>query len=346
MKTIVLTGGGTAGHVIPHFAVLNKVKKHFDNVYYIGSDGGIEEKLVKERNIEYFSIKPEKFRRQLTLKNLTLPIKTIKSVNDAAKILKRIKPDVVFSKGGYVGLPVTVAAKLLKIPVIIHESDLTMGLANKIAAKFSDVTLTSFDKTTNSVKNGVFAGAIIREELFSVSKTQALKYYNFSGKKPILLITGGSSGASFLNNLTVETLPKLLNDFDVLHITGKGNSTKIRRDGYVETEFTDMKYALAVCDFCVSRAGSNTAFELILKKIPTLFIPLPKKSSRGDQIENAEYFKSKGLARVLLQEDANCKNFYNEITLLTGASTEIKQNLTTFNYPIGNTAVTDVLKKY
>lgn len=346
MKTIVLTGGGTAGHCTPHFAVIPYLYKHFDKIYYIASEGGIEENLVKDKNISVFLIHPTKLRRTLTVKNLGIPFKMLSSISEAEKILKQLKPKVVFSKGGYVGLPVTIAAKRLNIPVVIHESDLSVGLANKIASRFATTTLTSFKETALTVKNGMFVGTPIRSELFEINRRNGLEYYGFSGKKPVLLITGGSSGAKFLNEITLECLNKLLKTFDVLHVTGKNNLSGISASGYVETEFTDMKYAYACADLCVSRAGSNTAFEIIIKNIPVLFIPLPKTQSRGDQIDNAEYFLKRNLAHVLYQENAYANTFYNEIMRLYQNSNEIRNAQKHFNYPLANKKIADILNKY
>jgi UDP-N-acetylglucosamine--N-acetylmuramyl-(pentapeptide) pyrophosphoryl-undecaprenol N-acetylglucosamine transferase len=221
MRTIVLTGGGTIGHSAPHFAIIPYL--NFDKIYYIGSKTGIEKNFVLSKGLDYFDIEPCKLKRSLSFSNLKIPFTFKKSVNDARDILKKLNPSVVFSKGGYVGLPVTVASKKLDIPVIIHESDLTLGLANKIASKFATKTLTSFEKTAYSVKNGEYVGSPIREELFSKSKTEALNYYNISSDKPVLLVTGGSSGARAINKLVLSALPKLIKYFTVLHVVGKGN---------------------------------------------------------------------------------------------------------------------------
>ncbi len=345
MKSIVLTGGGTAGHTTPHFALIENLKKHFDNIYYIGSQKGIEYNLVKEQGIPFYTINPAKLKRKFCLDNFAIPFKTLKSISDAKKILTTLKPSVVFSKGGFVGLPVTIASKQLKIPVVIHESDLSLGLANRIASSFSNYTLTSFEKTAYSAKNGVFVGSIMRRELFSISYKDGLNYYGFSGNKPILLVTGGSMGAKFLNDSVLKILPKLLKIFDVLHIVGKGNLNGLELSGYKQVEFTQMKYAYAVCSLCVSRAGANTAFELIIKNVPTLFIPLPKGASRGDQIDNANYFLSKGLAYVLYQEDANETTLYNKIIQLYKNSEDIKKAQQNFNYPIANDKICEILKE-
>ncbi len=342
MKTIILTGGGTAGHCTPHFALLEKLKTHFDNIYYIGSENGIEKELVKQKNIPYYSIPTVKFKRNLTLKNLKIPFLLNKSVKCAQKLLEELKPDVVFSKGGFVGLPVTLASHKLNIPVIIHESDRSLGLANKIASKFSKLTLTTFP---TSIKNSKCLGAIVREELFYKSRESSLKHYGISGNKPILLITGGSTGAKVINEQVRLNLDKLLEVFDVLHIVGKGNLSSVNKKGYYQVEFTDMAYAYNASDIAISRAGSNTAFELISLKIPTLFIPISKKVSRGDQIENARYFHNQGLSHILYEEDLSEK-FFDSVIKLYKMRNVLISNMKLSKITIANDKIVDVLIKY
>lgn len=345
MKTIVLTGGGTAGHCAPHYALLPYLKKSFDKIYYIGSSG-IEKTMAINNGLSFYEINPTKLKRGLYLDNLLIPFKTVKSVNECVKILKTLKPNVVFSKGGFVGLPVTVASKKLKIPVIIHESDYSLGLANKLAMPYAEKLLTTFEKTAYRAKNSLFVGAIIREELLNFNKQTALKYYGFSGNKPIILITGGSMGAKKLNELTIRILPKLLKDFNVLHLVGKNNLTNANFNGYKQLEFTDMKYAYAVSDLCISRAGSNTAFEIIFNKLPALFMPLPKTESRGDQLENAKFFNEKNLASILYQEDATPNVFYDKIISLYNNRNYYINNLNLYSYPLANQKIIEILNKY
>ena len=344
MKSIVLTGGGTIGHTAPHFAIIPKL--NFNKIYYIGSKGGIEESYVTERGLEFYGINPVKLHRRMTLKNLQIPFKFIKSVCESKSILSKLKPSVVFSKGGFVALPVTIAAKQLNIPVIIHESDLSIGLANKIASKFSDKTLTTFDKTATEIKNGKYVGALIREELLSSDKNSAFLKYGIKTNKPILLITGGSSGAKAINQVVLSSLECLTKNFFVFHIVGKNNLTYKKINNYYETEFTDMKFAYKIADVVISRAGSNTAFELALMKLPTLFIPLPKTSSRGDQIENANYFKQLNLADVLLQENLTSQVLCEKINLLYKNKELYLNSLKNVNLKIANQEVAEILNKY
>ncbi len=304
MSTIILTGGGTAGHCTPNLALYPYLKNEFDKIIYIGSENGIEKNIISKTDIPYYSVNCAKFNRNKKLKNFTMPFKVISGVIEAGKIIDKVKPDVVFSKGGYVSLPTVIAASLRKIPVITHESDFSLGLANKISSKYSKKVLTSFPETAKTVKNGEFVGPPIRSSLFNVSRQEALDFFGFTGKKPILLITGGSQGAKTINITVKKALNNLLPKFDIIHICGKDNLSNERSDkGYYQTEYLDkMEYALSVASVCVSRSGSNTLFELMCLKIPCVLIPLPPGASRGDQVQNANYFQKKGLANVLQQD--------------------------------------------
>ena len=343
MKNIVLTGGGTLGHCTPHFAVLPYIKNHFDNIYYIGSKNGIEKDLVLKNNLPFYEIETTKLDRSKILKNFSVPFNLIKSISQAKEILKSLAPSVVFSKGGFVGLPVTIASKLLKIPVIVHESDLTIGLANKIASRFADKTLFSFDKDFK-IKNQMVVGPPINDNLFKTTKKQALDYYNIRTNKPILLVMGGSLGASVINQYIRNNLDFLTKRFTILHVTGKGNLCDIKNCDYIQKEFTSMQYAYALCDMAVSRAGSNSMFELISLKKPTIFIPLPKGVSRGDQIDNANYFTSKNLCKTLMQENINLLS--NEIISLYNNRNFYLNNLRNNPINIGNKKIASLLNKY
>lgn len=304
MATLILTGGGTAGHCTPNLALLPYLKNDFDKIYYIGSKYGIEKQIIENTDLEYFSINCAKLDRVKKLKNFSIPLKVFSGIVQAGKILDKIKPDVVFSKGGYVSVPTVIAAAKRKIPVISHESDYTIGLANKISTKLSKKVLTSFPDTAKSIKNGEYVGSPLRKSLFNVSKKEALSLFGFSGNKPILLITGGSQGAKTINTAVRNALEQLLPKYDVIHICGKNNLTEQKTPkGYFQTEYMNkIENAFAVSSVCVSRAGSNTLFELMSLKIPTVLIPLPKSASRGDQLLNANYFQKLGLVSVLPQE--------------------------------------------
>ena len=329
MATIILTGGGTAGHCIPHLALLPYLKNDFDNVYYIGSEKGLEKNIIENANIPYFSVPCVKLIRSFNLKNLSIPFILIKGIKRAGKILDKLKPNVIFSKGGYVALPTVIAAKKRGIPVISHESDYTMGLANKFLSKYSKKVLTSFPETAKQVKNGQFSGSPIRLKINNADKKEAYSYFGFGGDKPVLLVTGGSLGAQKINATLREALNDLVKFYDVLHICGKGNlDEQIKIKGYFQTEFiTDMSKAFSICSVCVTRAGSNTLFELLSLNVPSVLIPLPKGVSRGDQVENATYFQKLGLVSVLPQEALTKESLIFSVNSTYQGRNVIKQNL-------------------
>ncbi|MBE5746023.1 MAG: undecaprenyldiphospho-muramoylpentapeptide beta-N-acetylglucosaminyltransferase [Clostridiales bacterium] len=303
MKKIVFTGGGTAGHVIPNLAIIDELKNKAQ-IFYIGSNG-IEKNIIKDNNIKFYEITSTKLRRTISLKNFLIPFKLLKAFKQSKKILKELKPDVVFSKGGYVALPVVLAAKKLKIPVICHESDYTMGLANKLCKNKCTYVCTSFENTSKSLKNGVFTGSPLRKELFLGKKENAKKLFKNYQEKPTILIVGGSLGSKIINENIIKILPKLSN-FNIIHLVGKNNLTNTKFDNYVELEFSNnIADLFSLSDLVISRAGSNAIFEILALNKPNILIPLSKKASRGDQIINANYFKEKGYSKVILEEDLN-----------------------------------------
>ena len=318
MSVIVLTGGGTAGHCTPNIALIPYLKKDFDEIYYIGGENGMEKRLAEKAGLKYYSVPSAKLERKLTFKNLSIPFKVLQGVSAAKKILGKLSPDVVFSKGGYVALPVVIAAAKLKIPVVSHESDLSLGLANKIAARYSRVVLTSFKKTAENLKNGKYVGTPVRRELFGLSgKAEILGKYGLSAEKKTLLATGGSQGAAKINSLVRTSLPRLLKKYNVILLCGKGKKSGEKAENFVEIEFSDdVGELMRAADVCVSRAGANTLFELIALGVPTLAVPLPKGNSRGDQIENAEYLAGKGFIEILREEDATEEEFLKKIEKL------------------------------
>ncbi len=314
MATIILTGGGTAGHCTPNLALLPYLKKHFSNIYYIGSKNGIEKEIIQKAGIEYYSISTAKFNRKSFKKNIKTPFKIISGIINAKKIIKKLKPDVIFSKGGYVSVPTVIAGHLKKIPIISHESDYTLGLANKITAKYCTKVLTSFPETAKSLKNGIFVGPPLRNDLFNKEITDKTEF-GFYDDKPILLVTGGSQGSKIINQTLKQALAELTKTYNVIHICGKGNlDSSLKLNGYFQTEFmNNIKKAFSVASVCISRCGSNTSFELIALKIPCVFIPLPKGVSRGDQMLNAEYFSKLGLSYTLHQNQLNKNSLIEKI---------------------------------
>ena len=304
MSTIVFTGGGTAGHVMPNLALLPYIEDKFDKIVYIGSEGGMEESIVKRTKLRYYPVKTAKLQRKFTLKNLKIPSEVVKGYRQAKKILNELKPDLVFSKGGYVAVPVAFAARSLKIPVVTHESDLSAGLANKLIAPRADKVLTAFPETAGQFANGEYAGLPLSDDLFDTDKKTALARYGFDGKKPVLLVLGGSQGSRAINACLKDCLGDLLPKFDILHLYGRKNSPAANREGYRGLEFeSEMRYAYAAADVAVSRAGAGTLFELLSLKIPSVVVPLSKGASRGDQIQNAEYFYAQGALTLVYEQN-------------------------------------------
>ncbi len=328
MASIVLTGGGTAGHCTPNLALLPYLKNDFENIYYIGSKNGIEKEIIEKENIPYFGVKCAKLNRAITLKNLKIPFEVTSGIIQAGKILDKLKPDVIFSKGGYVAIPTVIAAKQRKIPVIAHESDFTIGLANKISAKFCKKILTSFQETAKTIKNGEFVGSPIRIKINTTLSKDDFRKFGFAGEKPVLLVTGGSTGAKYLNDVLRQALPNLTPKFDVLHICGKHNLDKrINCTGYYQVEYMhDIEKAFSIADVCISRAGSNAVFELLSLKKPCVLVPLPKGISRGDQILNAKYFQKLGLVSVLEQDCLTDQSLIYNVNAVYANRFNIKKN--------------------
>ena len=300
MKRILFCGGGSAGHVVPNLALMNELR-YTHRISYMGT-GGIEHTLVGKAGFPFFLVECPKLRRAFTPENLKIPFKLKRAEKEALAILKKEKPDLVFSKGGFASYPAVWAAHKLKIPVITHESDLSPGLCTKLIAKKCRYVLTSFPETAKKFRNGKCAGSPIRREILCGEKSRSLKKFGFTGSLPVLLVLGGGSGSKTVNDALRRRLPELLKKFNILHLCGKDNLMENPPEGYVQREYeSDMGSAYACADLVLSRAGSNTVFELLALKKPALLVPL-ERASRGDQLENALYFERKGLCAVLRED--------------------------------------------
>ena len=309
MKKIVLTGGGTAGHVTPNIALLPALKDADFDVHYIGSYDGIEKRLIADYEIPYYGISTGKFRRYFDIKNFTDPARVIKGYLEARSIMKQIAPDVVFSKGGFVSVPVVRAAHSLGIPCIIHESDMTPGLANKLCIPVAQKVCCNFPETLKLLPadKAVLTGSPIRAELRQGNAISALDLCGFTGGKPVIMVIGGSLGAAAINKAVREALPQLLEDFQIIHICGreKIDNLLLNVPGYKQFEYVkaELKDFFALADVVISRAGANAICELLALKKPNVLIPLSAKSSRGDQILNARSFESQGFSLVIDEDD-------------------------------------------
>lgn len=308
MKRIILTGGGTAGHVTPNIALIPGLKELGYDIHYIGSYNGIEKNLIEQFRIPYHGIASGKLRRYFSLQNFTDPFRVLKGFGEAKKLIKTLKPDVIFSKGGFVSVPVVIAGKQCHIPTIIHESDMTPGLANKLAIPSATKVCCNFPETLNHLpkEKAVLTGLPIREELLSGNREAAMKFCGLSCSKPVILIIGGSLGSVVVNNAVRQVLPELLKNFQVIHLCGKGKLDESLQnlDGYVQFEYIkdELKDLFALADIVISRAGANAICELLALHKPNLLIPLSAKASRGDQILNARSFEHQGYSIVLEEE--------------------------------------------
>nr|WP_305141848.1 undecaprenyldiphospho-muramoylpentapeptide beta-N-acetylglucosaminyltransferase [uncultured Acetatifactor sp.] len=309
MKRIVLTGGGSAGHVTPNIALLPSLKDAGYEITYMGSYDGMEKRLIGDFDLPYVGISTGKFRRYLDLKNFTDPFRVIKGFSEARKFLKTYRPNVVFSKGGFVSVPVVRAAASLGIPCIIHESDMTPGLANRMCISAARKVCCNFPETLQNLpaEKAVLTGSPIRAELAQGNKLAGLDMCGFSANKPVIMVVGGSLGAANVNKAIRSALPRLLTDFQVVHICGKDkiDNLLLNTAGYKQFEYVkaELKDLFAMADLVISRAGANAICELLALKKPNILIPLPASSSRGDQLLNAKSFEAQGFSIVIHEDD-------------------------------------------
>jgi UDP-N-acetylglucosamine--N-acetylmuramyl-(pentapeptide) pyrophosphoryl-undecaprenol N-acetylglucosamine transferase len=323
MKRIVLTGGGTAGHVTPNIALLPRLRAADYDISYIGSLDGIEKKLIQNQGIPYYGIASGKLRRYFDVKNFTDPFRVLKGFSEASHLMKELHPDVVFSKGGFVSVPVVMAARKHHIPVICHESDLTPGLANKLSMPSATKVCCNFPETLKylPVKKAVLTGCPIRKELLEGDPSKAYAMTGFTPEKPVLMVMGGSLGSVAVNQAVRGALPELLKNYQIIHLCGKGklDDSLVNTTGYLQYEYIQDELAdlFAICDLVISRAGANAICELLALKKPALLIPLPSKASRGDQILNAKSFESQGFSMVLQEEDLTKQSLLDAVNHLS-----------------------------
>lgn len=325
-KRILFTGGGTAGHVIVNLALIPYYQEQGYEVDYIGSYEGIERSLIEKLDgVTYYPISTGKLRRYMSIENFKDPFKVLKGTMQAYRIIGKRKPSVVFSKGGFVSVPVVAAAKLRGVPSVIHESDFTPGLANKLSIPFTRRVLATFPETMKYLpeKKAAYVGAVIRDELFTGNKKTGLALAKLPGNKPVLLIMGGSGGSEKINAMIRESLKELLEHFEIIHICGKGRvDATIYFPGYTQFEYIhdELKDIFAATDFVVSRAGSNAIFEFLALRKPMLLIPLSRGASRGDQIINAQSFEEKNYANVVDEESLTPEVLVDEAVKLKTAA--------------------------
>ncbi|MBQ1901172.1 MAG: undecaprenyldiphospho-muramoylpentapeptide beta-N-acetylglucosaminyltransferase [Lachnospiraceae bacterium] len=343
MKKIVMTGGGTAGHVTPNIALMPALKEAGYEIEYIGSYKGMEKDLIEKHGIKYYGIASGKLRRYFDWKNFSDPFRVIHGFFQARRLMRKLKPDVVFSKGGFVSVPVVLAAKAKHIPAIIHESDMTPGLANRIASKAATKVCCNFPETVKYLPadKAVLSGSPIRQELLHGDRNKAYAFTGFTEEKPILLIIGGSLGSVFVNNAVRDSLDTLLKDFQIIHLCGKGNldpsldgTAGYRQYEFISKELPDL---FAAADLIISRAGANSICELLALHKPNILIPLSRNASRGDQILNARSFEKQGFSYVIEEEDVTSKS-------LTEAICHVHEHSQEYIHAMENSGQMDAIK--
>lgn len=353
-QTIILTGGGTAGHVSLNEAIIPSLFEAGYQVHYIGSHTGIEKELITNAfpSLPYHGISSGKLRRYFSMQNFSDPFRVLAGVAQAFKIIRKVKPTVIFSKGGFVSVPVVIAAKFANVPVVAHESDVTPGLANKLALPFASHVFTVFKETMQHLPSdkATCTGSIIREQLYTGNKERGLARCGFTADKKVLLVMGGSLGSVVLNDALRTNLQQLVKDYQIIHLCGKGNVDASLQDvagykqfDYVTTELPDLLYA---SDFVVSRAGSNSIFEFLALHKPMLLIPLSASKSRGDQILNANLFKKQGFAHVLEEEQLSARTFLKSIEQLVTSAEQMIDRMVEVESPKTPAKMVQLITQY
>ncbi|MGN5894805.1 undecaprenyldiphospho-muramoylpentapeptide beta-N-acetylglucosaminyltransferase [Staphylococcus aureus] len=352
MTKIAFTGGGTVGHVSVNLSLIPTALSQGYEALYIGSKNGIEREMIESQlpEIKYYPISSGKLRRYISLENAKDVFKVLKGILDARKVWKKEKPDLLFSKGGFVSVPVVIAAKSLNIPTIIHESDLTPGLANKIALKFAKKIYTTFEETLNYLpkEKADFIGATIREDLKNGNAHNGYQLTGFNENKKVLLVMGGSLGSKKINSIIRENLDALLQQYQVIHLTGKGlKDAQVKKSGYIQYEFVkeDLTDLLAITDTVISRAGSNAIYEFLTLRIPMLLVPLGLDQSRGDQIDNANHFADKGYAKAIDEEQLTAQILLQELNEMEQERTRIINNMKSYEQSYTKEALFDKMIK-
>lgn len=352
LKKIIMTGGGSAGHVTPNLALVPKLKEIGYEIQYIGTKNGIEREIISKENIKYHIISSGKLRRYFDIKNFTDPFKVLKGIIEALRIMKKEKPNIVFSKGGFVAVPVVIAAYLNKIPVIAHESDITPGLANRLSVPYCTKVCVTFPESVSKIKNNkaILTGTPIREELLKGNETLGRKICNFRNSKPVILIIGGSLGSKFINDVIRSSIDKIVKNYNIVHICGKGNldNKLMKKDGYIQFEYIteELPHIMSISDIVISRAGANAIFEFLALKKPSILIPLSRKSSRGDQILNAESFRKSGYSIVIQEDQLNESLLLKKLDELNAQKNKYICNMENSSVKNGVESIIKVIEKY
>ena len=349
--SIVFTGGGTAGHVTPNIALIQELKKEGFGMAYIGSNEGIEKAMISDLGIPFYGVSSGKLRRYFSLKNLMEPFKVIKGIVQSALLLHKLKPQLVFSKGGFVAFPVVFGAWLNKIPIVAHESDLTPGLANKLSYPFVNTICLPFEASKKYFKKQdkiAVTGTPIRQQLFEGDPSKALELCNFDTSKPCLLVIGGSLGAQSINQTLRQALGSLLANFQIIHICGKGkiDQSLLEVKGYKQFEYAKEELAdfFAAASLVVSRSGANSLYEILALGKPHVLIPLSARVSRGDQIHNSAYFQKAGISTVIQDEALNAESLIAAIEAVMSNKDEIKNKINQLEMRSASKQIVDIIK--
>lgn len=334
MPMIVFTGGGTAGHVAPNIALIKEFSHKGWEIAYIGSAQGIEKQMIESLKIPFYGVSSGKLRRYLSFKNLLDPFKILLGIAQSFFLLNKLKPDVIFSKGGFVAFPVVVGAWLKRIPVVAHESDMSPGLANRLCFPFVNKICLTFEAGKKHFKKQdkiEITGTPIREQLFTGNSDNGLALCGFNADKPCLLAIGGSLGAGSINRIIREALPQLIKEYQVIHICGKG---KLEPSLAAQTEYKQFEYVneelahlFAAASVVVSRAGANSLYEILALGKPHILIPLPAEVSRGDQIQNARYFQKLGISLVIDDRSLNADTLLQTLHELENNKEDIRNKI-------------------
>jgi UDP-N-acetylglucosamine--N-acetylmuramyl-(pentapeptide) pyrophosphoryl-undecaprenol N-acetylglucosamine transferase len=339
---ITLTGGGTGGHVMPIVALISEIKSYFKDesveFLWIGSDMGPERKIAKENNIPFKAVSSGKLRRYLSWQNIVDFFRTVKGFFQAYFAIRKFKPDVLFGKGGYVSVPAVLASYFLSVPSLIHESDVSLGLANKILLPYAKKIAVTFPETLENLgkykDKGIVTGNPIRKDILKGNRGRVVEKYNLKTDLPVILIMGGSQGAEKINEAIIKSLPDLLEKYQIIHLCGDKNFNKIKDEvsgtkGDMQNYHLfpgiygdDLADALACADLVISRAGLNSLFELALLGKPSVIIPYPHAAA-NHQVKNAEIFSKEKAIKLIKEEGLTSELLVNEIDYLFGNPKEM-----------------------
>ena len=349
MSCVVIAGGGTAGHVVPALPVAEALLERGSAVHFVGSTSGLEERLLAPLGIPYHGIQAGKLRRYFSFENLVDSLRVAVGIVQAWRLLARIRPTVVFSKGGFVSFPVVVGAWLNGIPVVAHESDLTPGLANRLAQRFTTTLCVNFEGTRAQHARVVVTGTPLRRELLSGDGVRGRQRLGIDAERAVLLAVGGSLGATRLNEVLRAALDQLLLDYDVIHVCGAGkiDASLGALRGYTQREYVSDGWGdiIAAADIVLSRAGANALYEWLVLGKPHLLVPLSRAASRGDQIENAAYAESRGWSLVLAENELNSETLVAGVAKLAALSGEFRHRMQEFRVRDSTSLIVDELSQ-